>query len=338
MKPLWLLLKNLLYVVVVPGLIAGGLPLQLFERRAQWPLEWSLLPLTGLVLAVIGFGFFLFSAAILAARGQGTPAFFDPTKKLTRRGPYKWVRNPMYLSLMILVGGEALLFRSWHIAAPARHRLRGGQPAFPLRRCLRGLQARRLPLVSPQAQAGAGNRPALRSPALNRGLLDPALVEIHQVGDAEDVGGAVGATHVGERFLEEITTGGRHAFLDVFAVPFGGAQVSGEKREQAAVDLVVTEVGVEAFVDDFLHGRGVDAEVHAQETVHAALVVLGVAGRERAALFHVFALRDEARQMQQTGGAVRLVGGGQLAEDFAGRTGDGAGRHEGTAVGGAVIS
>ncbi|WP_164976333.1 methyltransferase family protein [Oleiharenicola lentus] len=115
MKPLWLLLKNLLYVIVVPGVMAGWLPLRLFERRPQWPANWDALPLTGLALAAVGLVFFLFSAAILAARGQGTPAFFDPTKKLTRRGPYKWVRNPMYLALMALVGGEALLFRSWHI-------------------------------------------------------------------------------------------------------------------------------------------------------------------------------------------------------------------------------
>ncbi len=117
MKPLWLLLKNLLYVIVVPGIVAGWLPLRLFEQphRLRWPDVWTAQTLTGVALTALGLGFFLFSAAILAVRGAGTPAFFDPTKKLTRRGPYKWVRNPMYLALFALVGGEALLFRSWHI-------------------------------------------------------------------------------------------------------------------------------------------------------------------------------------------------------------------------------
>lgn len=117
MKSLWLLLKNLLYVIVVPGIVAGWLPLRVFEQphRLRLPEVWTAQTLAGAASAALGLGFFLFSAGILAVRGAGTPAFFDPTRKLTRRGPYKWVRNPMYLALFALVGGEALLFRSWHI-------------------------------------------------------------------------------------------------------------------------------------------------------------------------------------------------------------------------------
>lgn len=115
MKPLWLLLKNILYVLIVPGVIAGWLPLRVFERRAQWPADWGWLQGTGAALALLGAMVFLHSVWVFAVRGQGTPSHFDPPKKLTKRGPYKWVRNPMYLAFAALVAGEVLFFRSWHI-------------------------------------------------------------------------------------------------------------------------------------------------------------------------------------------------------------------------------
>ncbi len=115
MKSLWLLLKNLLYAAIVPGIIAGWLPLRLFERRPQWPAAWGGVEWAGGALVAIGAVFFLHSVWMCAMRGHGTPSFFDPPKKLTRRGAYQWVRNPMYLALFALVSGEALFFRSWHI-------------------------------------------------------------------------------------------------------------------------------------------------------------------------------------------------------------------------------
>jgi protein-S-isoprenylcysteine O-methyltransferase Ste14 len=115
MKALWLLLKNLLYIVIMPGVIIGWLPLRLFERRAQWPGTLEGLHFTGAGITLLGAVFFLYCTWLLAVRGHGTPSFFDPPKKLTRRGPYKWVRNPMYLALFAMVAGEGLFFRSWHI-------------------------------------------------------------------------------------------------------------------------------------------------------------------------------------------------------------------------------
>ncbi len=110
-----LLFKNLLFTALVPGFIAGWVPLRLFERRARWPGAWGLEQGIGAILGLLGAVVFLHSVWVLAVRGQGTPLFFDPPKKLTKSGPYKWVRNPMYLAFCALVAGEALFFRSWHI-------------------------------------------------------------------------------------------------------------------------------------------------------------------------------------------------------------------------------
>ncbi|HYC61215.1 MAG TPA: isoprenylcysteine carboxylmethyltransferase family protein [Thermoanaerobaculia bacterium] len=44
--------------------------------------------------------------------GEGTPAPFDPPRRLVVSGLYRWVRNPMYLSFGVVFVGEALLFPS----------------------------------------------------------------------------------------------------------------------------------------------------------------------------------------------------------------------------------
>lgn len=115
MKTAWLLAKNLLFTVCVSGLVVGWVPLRGFERHARWPDSWSWPQWTG--AAVFGLGAVLFLACQLCfiTRGQGTPAPFDPPRKLVWRGPYKWVRNPMYLAVLAMVGAEALFLGSGHI-------------------------------------------------------------------------------------------------------------------------------------------------------------------------------------------------------------------------------
>ena len=115
MKSLWLWLKNLLFTLVVPGLVVGWAPLRWFERRAQWPETLGWRHLAGAGFFTVGAVIYLHCLWLFATRGQGTPAPFDPPKKLVWRGLYKWVRNPMYLGIIALVAGEALFFRSGHI-------------------------------------------------------------------------------------------------------------------------------------------------------------------------------------------------------------------------------
>jgi protein-S-isoprenylcysteine O-methyltransferase Ste14 len=44
--------------------------------------------------------------------GRGTPAPFDPPRRLVVRGLYRWVRNPMYVGMGVFLIGEALLLPS----------------------------------------------------------------------------------------------------------------------------------------------------------------------------------------------------------------------------------
>ena len=48
--------------------------------------------------------------------GRGTPALFDPPRKFVARGPYRYVRNPMYIGGGLLLLGFGLYQRSPAIA------------------------------------------------------------------------------------------------------------------------------------------------------------------------------------------------------------------------------
>ena len=56
------------------------------------------------------------TVAMFLTIGKGTPAPWDPPKKLVVRGVYRYLRNPMISGVILFLLGEALLFRSWSIA------------------------------------------------------------------------------------------------------------------------------------------------------------------------------------------------------------------------------
>jgi protein-S-isoprenylcysteine O-methyltransferase Ste14 len=66
--------------------------------------EW-LRPL-GVVLAAAGAALAAGCVAVFAGRGHGTPAPFDAPRRFVAVGPYRYVRNPMYVgAIAVLVGG-----------------------------------------------------------------------------------------------------------------------------------------------------------------------------------------------------------------------------------------
>jgi protein-S-isoprenylcysteine O-methyltransferase Ste14 len=63
-----------------------------------------------IALMLLGAPFALRCIWDFAWAGDGTPAPFDPPRRLVVSGLYRWVRNPMYLSFGVVFVGEALLF------------------------------------------------------------------------------------------------------------------------------------------------------------------------------------------------------------------------------------
>jgi len=49
--------------------------------------------------------------------GKGTAAPFDPPRRLVVTGPFRYLRNPIYVGAVAAMAGAALYFHSWGLAA-----------------------------------------------------------------------------------------------------------------------------------------------------------------------------------------------------------------------------
>lgn len=111
-----LFLRSALWTVLLPGVFAGYVPWRVFGlNRVQ--IGWSD-PIDGLGVVITGVGVALLAICIFefARSGRGTLSPVDPPRHLVVRGLYRYVRNPMYLSVTTIVLGEALLARSQALA------------------------------------------------------------------------------------------------------------------------------------------------------------------------------------------------------------------------------
>lgn len=65
--------------------------------------------IVGWVLAVTGLAVLIGAFVQFVVEGVGTPAPVAPTERLVVRGLYRYVRNPMYLAVLALIIGQALM-------------------------------------------------------------------------------------------------------------------------------------------------------------------------------------------------------------------------------------
>ncbi|MER8484766.1 isoprenylcysteine carboxylmethyltransferase family protein [Mesorhizobium sp. M1322] len=108
-----------LFFIAAPGVVAGLLPWLLTDRHR---LPWSTLPGSvpvGWVLIIVATALLLHAFARFSLEGRGTPAPLAPTERLVVSGIYRHVRNPMYVAVLSIIVGQALLFSSWALVAYA---------------------------------------------------------------------------------------------------------------------------------------------------------------------------------------------------------------------------
>ncbi|HEX9077528.1 MAG TPA: isoprenylcysteine carboxylmethyltransferase family protein [Anaerolineae bacterium] len=104
-----LLIRNLAFTIVVPGSGAVWVPWWVLTRGGATPnpVAW---PAVGII--AIGAALYLSCLWIFASVGQGTPGPWDAPRRFVAVGPYRWVRNPIYIGALLAVVGEAWLFLS----------------------------------------------------------------------------------------------------------------------------------------------------------------------------------------------------------------------------------
>ena len=65
-----------------------------------------------MVVGAIGAILALWCIATFIMIGRGTPAPFDPPRHLVVVGPYRLVRNPMYIGAALALAGAVLFYES----------------------------------------------------------------------------------------------------------------------------------------------------------------------------------------------------------------------------------
>ncbi|MFJ4208836.1 methyltransferase family protein [Paenarthrobacter sp. NPDC089675] len=97
------------FLFLAPGIVAGLVPWLITGwRHADWGEARWVEPAAWLVIGA-GAAFLLYAFALFAMH-RGTPAPVAPTETLVVTGVYRFVRNPMYLAVLAIILGQALLF------------------------------------------------------------------------------------------------------------------------------------------------------------------------------------------------------------------------------------
>lgn len=108
------------FLVLAPGTVAGFAPWWISGWRVHAPFPgFTLFRVIGAVLIVAGIPVLLDCFARFALQGIGTPAPVFPTARLVIKGAYRFVRNPMYVSVLAVLLGQSLLLGSIRVAVYA---------------------------------------------------------------------------------------------------------------------------------------------------------------------------------------------------------------------------
>jgi protein-S-isoprenylcysteine O-methyltransferase Ste14 len=114
---MFILVRALTYATFFIGFVLVALPAWVagpagFERPVAigWP------QVLGGIVLLVGAALMVSCVLAFAAIGRGTPAPFDPPRRLVERGPYAIVRNPMSLGAILALVGAAAFYESRALA------------------------------------------------------------------------------------------------------------------------------------------------------------------------------------------------------------------------------
>jgi protein-S-isoprenylcysteine O-methyltransferase Ste14 len=106
----WVAIGSLLFFALAPGTVAGLIPFWLTGWRVEGPFPGaSISRVVGALMAFVGLGSLVECFARFVFVGLGTPAPIAPPTRLVASGQYRYVRNPMYVAILVIVVGQGLV-------------------------------------------------------------------------------------------------------------------------------------------------------------------------------------------------------------------------------------
>jgi protein-S-isoprenylcysteine O-methyltransferase Ste14 len=116
-KAVFVLLRSLTYGSLFVALLLVLLPARVLEWSGiTRPAGMGVAQWAGGTIAMGGAALAVWCVLTFWLVGRGTPAPFDPPRRLVVSGPYRWVRNPMYLGAVAALMGAALYYGSVALA------------------------------------------------------------------------------------------------------------------------------------------------------------------------------------------------------------------------------
>ena len=113
MTTLFALFRTLIFATIFMGFTLVYLPARVLSASGiVRPAAMGSMQILGLVVATLGTMLLLWCVLDFALIGKGTPAPFDPPRRLVMQGPYRFVRNPMYIGTGTLLGGATIFYQS----------------------------------------------------------------------------------------------------------------------------------------------------------------------------------------------------------------------------------
>lgn len=108
-----LFIKSLIALVLMPGTVAFVLPV-LYGWLTGGSGKYAV---AGIILVTAGTLILLWCVREFYTEGKGTLSPWVPPRHLVISGPYQWVRNPMYIGVLLILAGWTVYFISLFLLA-----------------------------------------------------------------------------------------------------------------------------------------------------------------------------------------------------------------------------
>lgn len=108
-----LFVETVVFTLIVPGAVIVWIPRDVLGIWGEIsPSLWTMWQLAALGPLATGLAVYIRCVWEFATRGRGIPSPIDHPQQLVVTGLYRYVRNPMYVGVMLFLLGQAMFFQS----------------------------------------------------------------------------------------------------------------------------------------------------------------------------------------------------------------------------------